>query len=109
MEQYIIDRVVLLKFEGETIDKSLQNFDSFDSETQERLIENTSYEDWNRLKPIWDSCMDIIEGKSLDSRLKCREAEMIRSLQNSIRFNSSVCYNSVLDFVNWYFENKQYI
>ncbi len=110
MEQYIIDKAILIKFKGEvTSETQLKNFDSLNADMQDSFIRNHYFNEWNELKPLWDGCMDIIEDKSLDTRLKGGEAEMVNTLKNSIRYSSKDCLKSVLEFADWYFKNKQFI
>lgn len=84
------------------------NFDNYDSEKQDRLLKICTLKDYNQLIPVWQDCMNIIEEHALDTRLKKYENEMIQCVKTNVLYDIDVLRKSVLEFIEWWSENKKW-
>lgn len=84
------------------------NFDNYTSEQQEREIGEYNLSNYNKLIPVWQDCMNIIEEHSLDTRLKKYENEMIQCVKTNILYDIDVLRKAVLEFIEWWSENKKW-
>ena len=84
------------------------NFDNYDSEKQDRLMQKHNLIDYNQLIPVWQDCMSIIEEHALDTRLKNYEREVIICVKTNVLYDIDVLRKAVLEFIEWWSENKKW-